>query len=127
MGDLIQRADVPDGKVTLQVDARSVFRAAMSKVDEALDILRGPATDAAAALRECDDKSGMNLSSLVNAFVKTTDIRAKLAAEQSKQLVEMQKDLNRCAIERERIAASAGGVDLNQLTEAQLAAMLGNG
>ena len=122
MGDLIQPIKKTAGQVTYRVDARKVFDSAMKKVDEALEILREPAERSVKALE--DDPKAANLSVIVNGFVKTTEIRARLAAEQTKALIEMQKDINRCAIERERIAASSVGSDLSSLTEDQLSAML---
>jgi hypothetical protein len=124
MSDLIAQESNAPAKATFRVDAKRVFKEAMDKVDDAIAILEGPARSAAEALPQVDEKEGQNLAVLVNGYVKTTEIRAKLAAEQAKLLVEMQKDLNRCAIERERIASSVQPLDPTKLTDEQLMKMV---
>jgi hypothetical protein len=96
---------------SLKVNATKLFKESMSKVDEGLDALRPFAEESAAALQGCDGDGGFGHKAVLDGYVRMQEVRAKLAAEQAKLLVEMQKDLNKCAIEKQRIAT--GGKSLN--------------
>jgi hypothetical protein len=113
-----------DKNKQIQVNASKVCKEAMAKVDEGLEMLTGPAEEAARILQESPE-DGASLASLVTAYTKVLDIRSKLAAESTKSLVEIQKDLNKCSIEKLKIdAAMRGNLNLNELSADQIRAMI---
>jgi hypothetical protein len=106
---------------TIKVNASRVFNQDLACLDDVLSELK-PLADSALCLNA---KAGEGGEATINAYTKLVEARAKLAAERGKMLVEMQKDLNRCCIERERIRASAAkDLDLSKIPIAAIEAAL---
>jgi hypothetical protein len=124
---LIVPSPVEGKSSALKVNAARVFSAAIESVDGALGTLRPIAEKAAAVLADgnASEDAAPQLKTVVDSWLRVVEARAKLACEQGKVLVEMQKDLNRCAVERERIASSPkSGLDLNSLSAESIRAAL---
>ena len=109
---------------SLKVNATKLFSASMKKVDEGLDMLAPLAKECAEALPGCDPDASAGNKAVLDGYERMQEVRAKLAAEQAKLLVEMQKDLNKCAIERHRINTGGKTLDLRAIPTDMLKAAL---
>lgn len=121
----IVRTELPS-TANFQVDARRVFRESVKDVDAAVDELLPTTRIALAALvHQFDGENGaFAAKSVLECYSKLNEIRARLKGEHQKLLVEMQKDLNKCIIERKRIDAQSPPVDLKNLSDEQLSSLL---
>lgn len=102
---------------SVKVNASLVFSTALKTVEGAVEMLRPHAEGASASLSAgADAEQCIGLKAVLDSFLKAVEIRARLAADQGKVLSEMQKDLNRTAIERCRIEQQgAASLDVNAI------------
>ena len=115
-----------DKVMSVRVDASRVFHSATRDVESAVDEMLPVTKAAMEALREefRGDNAVLAAKTVMDSYVKLHEIRAKIKGDHEKLLVEMQKDINKCAVERKRIEVRHPPIDPSQLSDDQIRLLL---